>query len=232
VKEFAYNVTEVDPKVTFYDDKAKESRTVDIFQDLAPDGTLRVEARCVDPGQFLGMARPGLFLRTPDRHFASGYFKAVGGIWMMMTLIVIIGVTASCFVKGPVATILTLALLIVGTGFHDFLEELATGKMKNAGAVESVYRIIEHKNPMVDLEPTASMKVIKLVDRIPLAGLWVVSHVIPDFNGFWMHAYPANGFDVPFRAAVLPALATLLAYLIPCLLLGYFSLRLRELEAK
>jgi hypothetical protein len=57
-------------------------------------------------------------------------------------------------------------------------------------------------------------------------------HVIPNFSHFNTIEYSANGFDVPLDAALLPGLATALAYLLPCLLIGYFSLSLRELEAK
>ena len=42
----------------------------------------------------------------------------------------------------------------------------------------------------------------------------------------------AKGFDVDFRAAIVPSLAVALAYFIPCVLLGYFALKLRELESK
>jgi hypothetical protein len=44
--------------------------------------------------------------------------------------------------------------------------------------------------------------------------------------------YVANGFDVPWNAALLPALLTTLGFLLPCLFIGYLSLALRELEEK
>ena len=47
-----------------------------------------------------------------------------------------------------------------------------------------------------------------------------------------MSAYVAKGFDVDFRAAILPAIAVTLAYVVPCVLLGYYALKLRELESK
>jgi hypothetical protein len=47
-----------------------------------------------------------------------------------------------------------------------------------------------------------------------------------------MSPYVAKGFDVDFRAAIVPSLAVALAYFIPCVLLGYFALKLRELESK
>jgi hypothetical protein len=47
-----------------------------------------------------------------------------------------------------------------------------------------------------------------------------------------MAPYVANGFDVPWSVAMARCLFMTLGYLIPCLLVGYYSLTLRELEAK
>jgi hypothetical protein len=47
-----------------------------------------------------------------------------------------------------------------------------------------------------------------------------------------MSPYVANGFDVDWNAAMLPSIAVTLAYLVPCLIIGYYSLKLRELESK
>ena len=62
--------------------------------------------------------------------------------------------------------------------------------------------------------------------------LWLIKHIIPDLTPFRMSEYVAKGFDVPFDGALLPSLATAVGYSIPCLLIAYFSLSLRELEAK
>jgi hypothetical protein len=56
--------------------------------------------------------------------------------------------------------------------------------------------------------------------------------VIPDFTYFDMTPYVANGFDVPWDASLLPSILTTIGFLIPCIILGYFSLQVRELEAK
>jgi hypothetical protein len=179
------------------------------------------------------MARPDLYVRTPDRVFESGYYKAVGGIWMMLLLVVALGVTASTFVKGPVATLLTATLIIVGLFFHPFLESLVTTLGgKGMGTIESVVRIVEHKNPTVELEDSFAVKVMKIVDMVINRGLAALHQAVPNFNVFSLTPYVANGFDVPFDAGLLPAFAMTLAYLLPCLFIGYFSLRLRELEAK
>ena len=41
-----------------------------------------------------------------------------------------------------------------------------------------------------------------------------------------------SGFDVSWSKALLPSVAVTVGYLIPCLLIGYFCLKLRELEQK
>ena len=56
--------------------------------------------------------------------------------------------------------------------------------------------------------------------------------MIPDLTTFSMSEWVAKGFDVPWDGVMLPSLAVTVAYAIPCLLLGYFSLSLRELESK
>ena len=56
---------------------------------VSKDGRLQVEVSALDGGQYLGMAPADLFIRTPDRPFASGFFKAVFGIWLMTALVVV-----------------------------------------------------------------------------------------------------------------------------------------------
>ncbi len=207
--------------------------TLDLFKDLTHGGRLRVAVYCTDQNQYIGMARPDLYIRTPDRTFESGYYKAICGTWLMVILVVVLGVTASTFVKGPVATLLTVTMIVVGLAFHTFLEDLVTNLGgKGFGAIESVVRIVEHKNPKTELEESRARDVMQVTDKAILGGLWVIYKTVPNFNVYSLSPYVANGFDVPFDAGLLPALAMTFAYLIPCLFIGYFSLRLRELEAK
>ena len=71
------------------------------------------------------------------------------------------------------------------------------------------------------------------MDRlISQQGIWLVQQTFPNFQYFGMSPYVAKGFDVDFRAAILPSIAIALAYFVPCVLLGYFALKLRELESK
>lgn len=214
-------------------DAAKAPREVDLVNDLVDqNGNLVIQVRAVDPGQYIGMARPDLFVRTPDRSFAAAYFKAVLGIWLMMTLIIILGVTASTFLKGPVATLLTFCLIVVGQGFREFMEKMVEGQTQGGGLFESIYRIVTHMNPQTPLPANPASTAMQWVDWVLLNFLWLVRQLIPNFDYFGMAPYVANGFDVPWSAALLPSVMITAAYLLPCFLLGYYSLRLRELEAK
>jgi hypothetical protein len=201
---------------------------------MYPAGSMVVEVLAVDPGQYLGMARPDLFIRTPDRPFWVGYAKAAFGIELLLLLVVMLGVTASTFVKGPVATLVTFCILIVGQTAREFMDKLVSGSAENGGGVfESIYRIIMHLNPTTPLPEGPATQAMKFVDGIMLNGLWLVKQIIPDFDFFTRSlTYLANGFDVRFDNAVLPGLAITLGYFLPCLLLGYFCLRIRELESK
>jgi hypothetical protein len=237
VHEFRRNVYDVlKENPTLQDESGK---AVDLA-DLIEGGKLRVEAACLSSAQFLGMARPDLFVRLPDRPFASSYFKSIANIGLMMVMVVVLGVMSGCFLKGPVATILTAFVVIVGKMAHGFMQSLVTGRvqynkdlpMQGAGLFDSLYRIPTHLTPGVELEDTFVTRVMKTLDKIELNGLWAVQHLFPDFASFDTTEYVANAFDVPWAEAMLPSLLTTIGYCLPWILVGYFSLRLRELESK
>lgn len=228
------NLTLVPTTIEYYDSDTKEKKTVDLFKDVVTsDGRLRIEARCLNQEQYLGMARPDLFLRTADRPFAVGYFKAIFGLWLEAIVVVMVGVAFSCFLKGPVATLLTFSVIIVGQAFHGLVEKIVTGQSLGGGPMESIYRMVTHLNQTVDMELGRNVtRAIKGSDWIVEQALYLVEATFPNFTYFGMSPYVAKGFDVDFRAAILPSIAVALAYVIPCVLLGYFALKLRELESK
>jgi len=227
VHEFRDNVLKVERNLT-----DEEGKPVDLFNDLIHDGKLRVEVRCLTAAQFLGVARPDLFVRLPDRSFAVSYFKGIFGVGLMMVMIVVLGVTASSFVKGPIATILTLFMLLVGRMARPFFDELTSAQHMGGGVLESIYRIVKHLNPQTPLEDTLPNNIMQWIDSAGLNVMWALKYLFPDFQSFNMSEYVANGFDVPWSAAMLPSIALTVAYVIPWIILAHFSLKLRELEAK
>lgn len=232
VQEFNLNEQFIDRKISFYDEEKKDKRTVDLFDDIVDQNTLTIDVQCLDSGQYLGMSRTDFFIRMPDRSFAVGYFKAVFGIWLLSVFVVSIGVASSTFVKGPVATLLTFSVLIIGQGFREFMVRLITGVQKGGGPIESWYRLVTHMNETLELPDNIGIRIMKGIDNVMLGGLWLMQHLIPDLDSFVMSPYVANGFDVPWGVAMFRSLAVTIGYLVPCLLVGYYSLTLRELEAK
>lgn len=227
------------------------AKKYDILNDLVTkDGNLTVEVACVDPGQYLGMAKPDLFIRTADLPFAVGYFKAVACIGLMVLLVICMGVSVSTFVKGPVATFLVFSVVLVSYSSRDFMGkivgdpfalakarewsgQLDMEKLEGGGVLESIYRILWHMNPTTELPVGASTTVMKTIDTGLVNFLWLVYRILPNLDYFGNSTqYVANGFDVPFLACMLGCIMVTLAYFGPCVLLGYFALRIRELEAK
>ncbi|REJ90733.1 MAG: ABC transporter permease [Planctomycetota bacterium] len=218
----------------------EDGSKVDLFDDLVEDGKLRIELSCEDDGQYIGAANTDLFIRLADKPFAVGYFKAIFGLWLMVVLVCIIGTTASCFLKGPVATLLTFGLVILGHPMRSYMENQLQqldekGRVLGGGMLEACYRLVTQMNVQSPLPENDATRVIQYLDTHIFNGLKIAEFIIPNFKHFDMTVFVANGFDVPWMdagAAIVPAILTVLGYLIPCVILGYFSLQLRELEAK
>jgi hypothetical protein len=206
----------------------------DLIRDFTRHGVLRVEVACLNDQMYLGMARPDLFLRKPDRSFFVGYSKALLNIALMLLLIIVLGVTVSCIVKGPVALFFTLTFFVVGQFFHEFMMKIVSGQEQGSGMLESAVLIAQHRNPQVGMDVSETTQaVLKGADKGLEGILRGFSNIIPDFSAF-NHgaAFVENGFDVPFRDAVLPAIAIFAGFLIPCVLLAGAMLKFRELESK
>lgn len=213
--------------------------TLDLFEDLTTRDTsnkqnMRIEAACLNDQMYLGMARPDLFIRLPDRSFAVGYSKAILTTGLMLLLVVVMGVTASCIVKGPVSVFFTLTIFIVGQFFHDFLQRIISGSEQGLGFVESATLIWQHRNPSVGIDASeATQSLVRNVDSGFTGLLAIVSNIIPNFGIFSSAAlHVEKGFDVPLDSSVWPSLAIFLAFMIPCVLLAGAFLKFRELESK
>jgi hypothetical protein len=183
------------------------------------------------------MAQSDLFIRQPDRHFAVSYVKSLINSGLMVILIVVLGTTASCFAKGPVATILTFGLIILGQGLREMMDDLLKdfyreGRILGGGPLESAYRLLYQMNQQNELPENLFTQFIQDFDYFILQTVGLMRNIFPNFNHFDTREFLANGYDVPFDASVLAALAVTLSFILPCYIIGYLSLRFRELEAK
>ncbi|WP_373650986.1 MULTISPECIES: ABC transporter permease [unclassified Schlesneria] len=228
VAEFRSTMNKIPRKLTV-DDKQ-----YDLLTDFVTEKKqMFVEVSCIDREQYIGMARPDLFIRMPDRDFWVGYWKAVLGIALTLTLVTMIGVAASTIVKGPIATALTLVIYILsGRNAHQFMDQLVSGQVQGGGVLESIYRLVTQMGPSQELPANPAFKIVQGVDGILNSFLWLCKQVIPRSEYFNMPEFVANGFDVPWATSLLPSLLVTSAFIIPCVVLGYFALRIRELESK
>ncbi len=208
--------------------------TADLYDDLLLNGQLTVEVACLDSQMFIGMARPDLFIRLPDNPFIVGYSKALLSTVLMLLLVVVIGVTASCIVKGPVALFLTFGVFLIGQMFHQFMLDIVAGNVEGSGLIESSVLIVQQRNPGVGVNVSANAgNIIESADKLTSGLLHGASQVVPNFSLFSQSAsYIENGFDVPWSTLMVPVILTFVGFLIPCVLLGAAFLKFRELEAK
>jgi ABC-type transport system involved in multi-copper enzyme maturation permease subunit len=208
--------------------------TADLYDDLVVNGLLKVEVACLDREMFIGMARPDLFIRMSDNPFYVGYSKALFSTVLMLLLVVVIGVTASCVVKGPVALFLTFGVFLIGQTFHGFMSDILTGQVVGGGLVESAVSIVQQRSPEVGVDATReTQNMIASLDKASTALLQGAYQVIPDFAMFSRSAmYIENGFDVPWNTSMVPTILTFVGFLIPCVLLAAAFLKFRELESK
>lgn len=229
----------------FFDDLIRSEKLVsedpegwkiekDIVKDVAQEGYLRVEVACMNDQMYLGMARPDLFVRKQSVSFTIGFVKVMATTAMMLLLVVVLGVTVSCTVKGPVALFVTLTFFLVGQFFHDFMIRKLAGVEQGMGTLESAVLLAQHRNPQVGMDVSETAQaVVKGADKGLEGILWVFSNIVPDFGTFnRASAFVENRFDVPIRDAVLPAAFVLLGFLLPCVLIAGAILKFRELEAK
>jgi len=235
-EEKTENLIQIPTSIT-YTAENNEAKTVDLFKDLIDNGSLTVEIGCLDASQYLGANPRDLFIRLPDHSFASAYWRAIFVMWLLLFLIITIGTTCSCFLKGPVSTLATFGLLILGSFLKASLTErlgkyYQNGEVLGGGSIEAFYRIIHQMNESTPLDDSMTKRVIEGLDAGVYEMLFIAQFIIPDISTFDGGAFAANGFEVSWYGCLLPSLLITLGFFIPAYIIGYFGLQIRELEAK
>ncbi len=100
-----------------------EGKPLDLFSDLVADGKVQVWLRCVDRGQYFGMAQADLYIRSRDASYTVNFFKRYVQVWLQMTIVTSIALFCSTFLSGPVSILLTLFVVVLGH-FTSFLYHL------------------------------------------------------------------------------------------------------------
>lgn len=230
VKEFQLDEIVVDRKIGgTVDGVAKPD--LDVFDDIAKDGKVEIVVRCLDAGQYLGMAQADLYLMPGESTFGWNMFKGFFGIWMQMVLIICLGVMFSTFLSGPVAMVATATCLVVGM-FGGIAAEIARGEMPGGGPIESIIRMPLQTGAMVDFDLGNAYleKVIKAIDWGIMNTLALMFEALPAFSSFNTSDFVANGFDV-FGGLVGRHLTMTICYFVMTCMVGYFFLKTREMAA-
>jgi hypothetical protein len=211
---------------TEMDESLAKKAEFDLYEDLTDNGSVEVWLNCLDPAQYFGVAQPDLYLRAADAPFFLNFAKGYLGIWFQMVLVVGFGVMFSTFLSGPIAMLATLGALLGGM-FIDFMWDLARGQTFGGGPIESLYRLVTQQNVMTPLDSGFQSDVTYMVDLVARGFLFVCSSILPPFGQFNYSDYVAYGFDIS-ASLILIRFLTVLGYLVPVFLVGYFFLKTRE----
>ncbi len=205
-----------------------QGEPLDLFKDLTADGAVQIEIKCIEPGQYFGMAMPDLYLRAQDASFELNLVKAFFGIWLTMVFVISFAVMFSTFLSGPVAMMATVAVLIIGLFTQNILE-LAHGIQVGGGLFESIIRIVKQQNMTLEMDEGLTRTVVQSVDWVLLKVMEGIALMLPDLSKF-NEAFitpVAKGFDISNDAVGIWAVRGL-AYLCVVFVVGYFFLKTRE----
>ena len=205
--------------------------TVNIFEDLVdPEtGSLEVWIRCLDRGQYLGMAAADLYVRASDRPFWVNFIKGYTSLWFQMVVVTCFGVTFSTFLSGAVAMMATLAVITTGF-FKSFVFDVASGELPGGGPLESLVRLVDQSSQMQELDPGMGIWILQRIDDVLMSIIQVVSYAMPNCGIFSTSRFVSYGFDIP--ASLMAQHFTItLAYALVVTAVGYFCFKTREIAA-
>lgn len=204
---------------------------LDLFRDLVHDGKVEIEIRCIDPGQYFGVAEPDVYLRPGDASFEWNFVKAYVSIWLQMLLVTSFGVMFSTFLTGPVAMMATLSAIVTGF-FGEKVRAIASGQEYGGGPIESFIRIVTQQNVMTELEMAHPIvvSVVQGADWIVMNLMRAGTYVLPDYTRFDTTQFVADGYNI-FGALMGEQLTMAAVYFTAATVIGYFFLKTREIAA-
>lgn len=207
-------------------DSPDSSRKLDLFQDLVADGELQIEIRCEERAQFFCLAGPDLYLRAADANFELNYIKGYAGILLQMLLVTTFGVFFSTFLRGSVAMVTTLAIIIAGYS-TDFMLKLATGGVPGGGPAENALRLFLQTNLVIDLQDGPAKEFVKFLDFFLQPFMLGTQRIVPDLLAYNDANYLANGFNIDPIHLTQHALSAF-AFFIPLVIGAHACLKFRQ----
>jgi hypothetical protein len=202
---------------------------IDVPASVLSSGQLVVRAQCQTRNQFIGMAKHDLFLLAKEQSFEWNFIKGLITLWLKMLFLTSVAVAASTVLNGFVTVIFTVGAYIIGL-VHNFLMDVAGGRILGGGPIESLVRLVSQMNQTADLEEGLVRWSVKNIDPVLAKMLGAVGAVVPDLSTIETAEYVASGFDIPGWLMARNALLVI-GYVIPVVIAGYFLFRSRETAA-
>jgi ABC-type transport system involved in multi-copper enzyme maturation permease subunit len=175
--------------------------------------------------QKLGVAKRDLYVLAAEGPFWANFFKGIIGMWCTIMLVLGIALAASTYLSGVISFLVTMFLLIMGF-FKDYVQEIAAGV--TSGPMRSLVGIVTGRQAApTSQDDTASL--INALDDVYRFFMQGFLNIIPDVDRFDLHLYVANGFDISWMPVLLlDNLLPVVAYLVPCAILGFYLMKFRE----
>ena len=214
-------------KVLSPDGNLIEQGQYDLFDDYAKNGKLMLTLRCRDYNQYLGVAQPDVYFRPSDAPYAWNFFKGYVGIWCQMVIVIAIGVALSTSLSAPITLLGTIVIIFLGF-FSSFVQGLASPTNVGGGPFESFIRVVTQQNMVTDLDTGWFDTIVKNADFGLSYLLYGLAFLAPDFSKFNFSNELASGYSVS-NSRILIAMSLTFVFCVGFTLLGYFSLKTREI---
>lgn len=215
---------------------ADNNRATELRSSNRPIEPIKVKVTCLDPTQYIGMAKYDLYFRADDPDstneklwFSLNFFKGSIGLWLRMCLVTGIAVCLSTYLTGVISLLFTM-ILYMGGLVQEFIQQVAMGQNPGGGPVESLFRLVRRENMAAPLEQTTANQIATTSD---VFFRWIIRRlldIIPDVERLDFTVFVAEGFDISGTQLILNALI-LVGYLTPWAILAYFLLRWREIAS-
>lgn len=215
---------------------SKEMLTAQVGKDGKPQFPLVAKVTCLEPSQYIGMARFDFYLRADDDNskldrlwFGLNYLKGAAGLWMQLLLVVTIAVVLSTYFSGVVAFLVTGLLFIMGW-CKDFVAQIAFGDNVGGGPMESMLRLVRRDALSTKLEDTPVNQAAFRFDELYRGAMRVFLDMFPEMDRFDFTIYVREGFDISW-GLMGATFVFLIGYLIPWIILGFYLLRWKEVAS-
>lgn len=199
----------------------------DLFDDYANNGDFKLELRCVDNNQYIGVARADVYFRSRDNSYALNFLKGYVGIWCQMIIIIAMGVALSTFLSAPVVMLSTIVAIIVGF-CTPFIRTMTDPEVAGGGPIESMYRLITQKNMEIDLETSVATTLMEQVDYFLVLCLHSLTYIVPNFAQLNFSDFLTYGYSVD-NDRMFVAVTIAFGFCVGLSILGYFCLKTREI---